>query len=339
MELSCPLPHENTEKVLLSMGGGGRHMARLLEDVFFKHFDNAHARHRHDASVFSTGGKPMAMTCDGHVVRPLFFPGGNIGSLAIHGTVNDLACGGARPQYFSVGFILEEGLPLAQLEQACISMRAAADEVGALLVTGDTKVVERGRCDGMYITVTGVGEVMASTPIEPASINENDVIVVSGDIGRHGIAVMASREGLSFETELLSDSAAIWPAVKALIDAKLKIHCIRDLTRGGLGAALHEMATTSERHFHIEEATIPVEPAVAGACEILGLEPLFVACEGRFAVVLPEDSKDDALRILGPEARCIGRVSGQGGKVTLRAALGTTRTMLLPSGEQLPRIC
>lgn len=340
MQLTCPIPKDQTDqKVLLSMGGGGRHMQQLLENVFFKHFDNPVAKRRHDSAVFDTPGQKLAMTTDGHVVRPMFFPGGNIGSLAIHGTVNDLACSGARPRYLSVGFILEEGLPISELHEVCASMRRAADEVGALLVTGDTKVVERGKGDGIFITVTGMGPVIAKPPIEPARIAERDVVIVSGDIGRHGIAVMAKREGLSFETELLSDSAPIWPTVEKLIEADIDLHCLRDLTRGGMGAALIEIATTRGLTIEIHEPEIPVDPAVSGACEILGLDPIFVACEGRFAAVIPAAQKDVALEIMGSQAHCIGEVKSGGAGLIARGALGNRRTVVLPSGEQLPRIC
>ncbi|MDJ0836177.1 MAG: hydrogenase expression/formation protein HypE [Acidobacteriota bacterium] len=340
MQLTCPLPNETLqEKVLLSMGGGGRHMARLLSDVFFKHFDNEHAQRRHDSAVFRAPGKKVAFTCDGHVVRPMFFPGGNIGSLCIHGTVNDLACAGARPRYLSAGFILEEGLSIDELDRVCASMRRAADEVGAQIVTGDTKVVERGKGDGIFITVTGLGDVIAPKPVGPERIREEDVILVSGDIGRHGIAIMAKREGLSFETELKSDSAAVWPTVEALIRGGIDLHCLRDLTRGGLGAALIELAQTRNLTFEVEESAIPVDPAVAGACEILGLEPLFVACEGRFAAIVSKEQQEEALEIMGPDASCIGSIVAGEGCLIAKGALGNKRTVILPSGEQLPRIC
>jgi hydrogenase expression/formation protein HypE len=270
----------------------------------------------------------------------LFFPGGDIGTLAVNGTVNDLAMCGARPLYLSAGFILEEGLPVETLKRVVESMRDAAEAAGVEIVTGDTKVVDKGRCDGMYINTAGVGVVEHTLDIAPSSLQAGDAVILSGDIGRHGMAVMAVREGLGFESEIVSDCAPLSLPVLALIDAGIEIHCLRDLTRGGLATTLVEIALAARVRIHIEETCIPVCENVRGACEILGLDPLYVANEGRFIAIVPQEDVRRTVDIMGSAARCIGSVAeSQRGVLTLKSAIGATRILEMLSGEQLPRIC
>ena len=344
--LNCPLPAGSPESIQLGHGGGGRLTQQLIDRIFVPAFSNAALSAAHDGAALELGDRRLAFSTDSHVVRPYIFPGGDIGSLAIHGTANDLAMCGARPLWMSAGFILEEGLPVKVLEQLVDSMRRAAAEIGISVVTGDTKVVERGKGDGIYINTAGIGEVLAEKTISPAGLREGDVILLSGDIGRHGMAIMAKREGLEFETTIESDSAHLWPAVEALLEAGLDLHCLRDLTRGGLGAAVLEIAASAKKGLTLDEAAIAVDDAVRGACELLGLEPLHVANEGRFIVILPEHQADQGLEILrntapgGGTAAVVGRVSdSHAGDVRLKSLIGVERILDRPSGEQLPRIC
>jgi hydrogenase expression/formation protein HypE len=320
-------------------------MHRLLEEVFLEAFHNDILDQCHDAAVIPVPARRLAFTTDSYVIQPLIFPGGDIGSLAVHGTVNDLAMGGARPMYLSAGFILEEGLEVALLRQIVRSMRAAADEAGVTIVTGDTKVVEQGKGDGIFINTAGIGIVEHNLPIGPASVCEGDAILLSGDVGRHGIAIMASREGLEFETSLESDSASVVPAVLALLDAGIEVHCLRDLTRGGLASAVNEIGQTSRHNIELVETHIPVRTDVQGACEMLGFDPLYVANEGRFIAIVPPSASKDALAIMDKcagdtHAAFIGRVGESGtGRVTLQSSIGADRLLDMLSGEQLPRIC
>ena len=344
-EFACPLPADMGDTVQLSHGGGGVMMHRLLERVVFPALGDDSGRAHHDGAVVDAGGARLAFTTDTYVVRPRFFPGGDIGSLAVHGAVNDLAMCGARPKWLSVGLILEEGLPMDELRRILDSLRRAADEAGVTVVTGDTKVVDRGKGDGLYLNTAAIGVVEHSLDIGPASLRDGDVILLSGDIGRHGIAVMAAREGLAFETTIQSDSAPLHEPVLAMLDAGLPVHCLRDLTRGGLAAALKELMRDSGLTARIREADIPVEPQVRGACEMLGLDPLQVANEGRMIVFLPAEMAEKALAVLRrfPETQNavkIGTVSAeQKGRVVLESVIGTRRVVEMPPGEQLPRIC
>jgi hydrogenase expression/formation protein HypE len=287
----------------------------------------------------------MAFTTDSYVVRPLFFPGGDIGSLAVNGTVNDLAMCGARPLYLSAGFILEEGLPMETLWRVTQSMRRAAAEAGVEIVTGDTKVVDQGKGDGIFINTAGVGVIERDLSISPASVRPGDAILLSGDIGRHGIAIMAAREGLSFESEITSDCAPLAGLVGALIEAGIEVHCMRDLTRGGLASALVEIAEAARVKINIDEIAIPVREDVRGACEILGFDPLYLANEGRcIAFVAPTDA-ERALAIMnslpsGNGASIVGEVADvPSAVVTLKSRIGATRIVDMFAGEQLPRIC
>jgi hydrogenase expression/formation protein HypE len=279
------------------------------------------------------------------VVKPLFFPGGDIGKLAIHGTVNDLAMCGARPLWLSAGFILEEGLPREILERVAQSMSEACRAAGVELVTGDTKVVDRGMADGLFVNTSGIGLVESPTRISPRAVRPGDAILVNGDIGRHGMAVMSAREGLSFESPIESDTAPLAAPVLDLLAAGVEVHCLRDATRGGLAGVLIEIAQAAKRSLLIQESSIPVTEAVRGACELFGLEPLYVANEGRFAAFVPEKDAEKALAILRRHASCsdsrlIGRVlDDERGLVTLKSPIGVGRLLDMLSGEQLPRIC
>ena len=342
---SCPLPISQYPQVMLAHGGGGKLMHQLIEQVFVPAFRNDLLGTRHDGAVFEIQGARLAMTTDSYVVRPLVFPGGDIGTLAINGTVNDLAMCGARPLYLSAGFILEEGLPMELLWRIVQSMRRAAEIAGIQLVTGDTKVVDKGKGDGIFINTAGVGVIEHSLTIAPGQIRTGDRILLNGDLGRHGIAIMAMREGLSFESEIESDCASLAKLVLHLIREGIEIHCLRDLTRGGLASALVEIAETATRQLHIQERDIPVREDVRGACEILGLDPLYLANEGRFLAMIPDRDSARALEIMrdypGGETAClIGEVGEAASpRVLMKSAIGATRIVDMFSGEQLPRIC
>jgi len=344
-EFHCPVPIEEYPHVLLAHGGGGALTHRLIENLFLPGFNNPSLAARHDGAVLDWGPRKLAFTTDSYVVRPLFFPGGDIGTLAVNGTVNDLAMCGARPLYLSAGFILEEGFPMASLRRVVESMSRAAAAAGVQIVTGDTKVVDRGKGDGVYINTAGIGIVQADRAIAPAGVRPGDAILLSGDIGRHGIAIMAVREGLAFETTIESDCAPLAGLVLALLDAGIEIHCLRDLTRGGLASALVEIAEASRLHLGLREAEVPVCDDVQGACEILGFDPMYVANEGRFVAFVPERDAGRALDVmradpLGAAASRIGTVTGDPpGLVTMKSRIGAGRIIDMLSGEQLPRIC
>jgi hydrogenase expression/formation protein HypE len=342
---ACPIPIAQYPHVLMAHGGGGKLMHQLISDLFVAAFRNPLLEAQHDSSVFEPGGSRLAFTTDSYVVRPLFFPGGDVGSLAVHGTVNDLAMSGARPLYLSAGFILEEGLPMETLWKIVSSMRQAALNAGVQIITGDTKVVDKGKGDGVFINTAGIGVVEHSLTIAPRSVQPGDAILVSGDVGRHGMAIMAVREGLEFESAIESDSAPVAGAVLELIRAGIEIHCLRDLTRGGLTSVLNEISEGAGLTIAVEEKRIPVREDVRAACEVLGLDPFQVACEGRFAIFLPEREAERALALLRANAVSAGacRIGGvtdqRAFKVLLRSAIGVQRILDLPSGEQLPRIC
>lgn len=343
--LQCPVPRMDHEQVLMAHGGGGRLMQQLLEQVFYRAFDNPLLAERHDGAVLEVGGERLAFTTDSYVVRPLFFPGGDIGSLAVNGTVNDLAMCGAVPRWLSAGFILEEGLPVETLRRVVTSMQSAAAAAGVQLVTGDTKVVDRGKGDGVYINTAGIGVIPAGVKIGPGEVRPGDAVVVSGDLGRHGMAIMSVREGLEFEAAIESDCGPLTGLTEALRAAGVRVRCLRDLTRGGLGAALNEIAGAAGVHVRVDEALIPVSEVVRSACEILGLDPLYVANEGRMVAFVEAADADRAVGLLQsrPEGRGAARVgtveAGPAGRVTLRSVVGVDRVLDLLSGEQLPRIC
>lgn len=342
---SCPLPWSDHPNVLLAHGGGGRLMNQLIENLFLTAFRNPLLDQRHDGAVIEVGGQRLAFTTDSYVVRPLFFPGGDIGSLAVNGTVNDLAMCGARPRWLSAAFIIEEGLPMETLARVVQSMQQAATAAGVQLITGDTKVVDKGKGDELFINTAGLGVIEHHVVVAPDRVVPGDVVLLSGDLGRHGMAVMSVREGLQFESTIESDCAPLAEPVLALLDAGVEVHCLRDLTRGGLASALNEIATAARVQVDIDDDAIPVRDDVRGACEILGLDPLYVANEGRFiAFISPRDLRR-ALDILhahplGVDAKFIGTVGlGTAGLVTLKNRLGVARVLDLLSGEQLPRIC
>lgn len=329
----------------MTHGSGGRAMAQLIEELFAKHFDNEWLAQGNDQAMFDAPPGRMVMSVDGHVVSPLFFPGGDIGSLSVHGTINDVAMSGAKPLYLSAGFILEEGFPLGDLERIVMSMADAAREAGVPVVTGDTKVVERGKGDGVFITTTGIGVVPDGLNISGANARPGDVILVSGYIGDHGVAIMSSRENLAFETDIISDSAALHGLVAEMVTAVPEIHTLRDPTRGGLAATLNEVAYQSEVGMTLNEEAIPIRGAVDAACELLGLDPLYVANEGKLVAICPADKAQELLAVmqahpLGAEAAIIGEVvEDDMGFVTMETGFGGTRIVDWLAGEQLPRIC
>lgn len=338
--LACPVPITDYPNVLLGHGSGGRLMHNLLENMIVPSFSNQALEARGDGATLWLGGTRLAFTTDSYVVQPLFFPGGDIGTLAVNGTVNDLAMCGAKPLYLSAGFILEEGLPMETLWQVVQSMQAAARAAGVCIVTGDTKVVDRGKGDGIFINTAGVGVIQHDVALGPSSVCTGDVILLNGDIGRHGMAIMAAREGLQFESAIESDCAPLAAPVMALLDAGVRVRCLRDLTRGGLATSLVEIATTAKLHIHVRENDIPVREDVRGACEILGLDPMYVANEGRFVAFVAPQDVPQALDLLGDGTVAIGVVrDDRPGLVTLESAIGASRIVDMLSGEQLPRIC
>lgn len=344
-QMSCPLPLKDHPRILLGHGSGGALTHELIDKVFAPAFNNPLLRQSHDGAVASLPGKRIAVTTDSYVVQPLFFPGGDIGTLAVYGSVNDLAMCGARPLYLTAAFILEEGFEVAALCRIVDSMKRAAQECGVSIITGDTKVVDKGKGDGVFINTTGIGVIEHELSIAPSSICEGDAVILSGDIGRHGIAIMAAREGLTFETDITSDAASLNGCVQELIKGGLKVHCSRDLTRGGLATALVELAETSGFRIHINESEVKVSSQVRGACEILGLDPLFVANEGRCICFVPESEAEAVLDVFrhypdGEHARVIGRVQKEKDRrVILENPIGTSRVLDMLPGQLLPRIC
>ena len=344
LRLQCPLPVKNAT-VQLAHGGGGRLMQDLIRDIFVRSFSNPLLAPMHDGATWPAPAGTLAFTTDSYVVKPLFFPGGDIGSLAVHGTVNDLAMCGATPLWLSAGFILEEGLAMETLQRIVDSMAQAARDSGVSIVTGDTKVVDKGKGDGLFINTAGIGVVPSGVVVAPQQILPGDAILVSGDVGSHGVAVLSVRENLSFSADIVSDSAPLHRVVADLIADGIEIHCLRDLTRGGLASALNEIASAAGVKLSIDERAIPIRGAVQGACELLGLDPLYVANEGRFVAFVPEAQADRAVAVMrahvvAAEAIRIGEVGGRESPlVVLKTVLGTHRILDLLSGEQLPRIC
>ncbi len=348
---SCPLPKYEYDRILLGHGSGGGLTADLIQRLFLPGFSNATLNALEDQATLTlerdaTGTSPrIAFTTDSFVVRPLFFPGGDIGKLAVHGTVNDLAVGGAKPLFLSAAFILEEGLPLEDLQRIVASMRQACDEAGVALVTGDTKVVDRGKGDQVFITTSGIGIVPQGRSLSIRTARPGDVIIVSGTLGDHGIAIMSLREGIEFETVLESDTAPLTDLVRVMLDACPSIRCMRDPTRGGLSSALNELAAASNVGVELNESAIPLKAEVRGACEMLGLDPLYVANEGKLIAVVPPDHAPrvlDAMRAhpLGCNAAVVGHVvEDHKGMVILKSLVGGARVVTMLAGEQLPRIC
>ncbi len=344
--LSCPRPLDRHDTIQMAHGGGGRMMQRLIDGVFVSAFAGTETRAAlHDSTVLDPGGARVAFTTDTFVVNPLFFPGGDIGKLAVCGTVNDLAMSGAEPKWLSAAVVLEEGLPVASLEEIVRSMQRTAEEAGVRIVTGDTKVVDRGKGDGIFINTSGIGLVPEGIDIRPERVQSGDAVVVSGDLGRHGIAIMSVREGLEFEGALESDCDCLGDLVAAMRAVGPELHCLRDLTRGGLAAALNEIAGAAQVGVELDEASVPVAAQVAGACEMLGLDPFYVANEGRLVAIVSSEAAESLVEIMrshpgAPQPAIIGRVCGEhAGCVELHGQLGGRRILDLLSGEQMPRIC
>jgi hydrogenase expression/formation protein HypE len=342
---TCPVPIPTRDRILLGHGSGGKLSAELLSKVFLPALGNPLLDRLEDQAVVSLRDSRLAISTDSFVVKPLFFRGGNIGSLAVHGTINDLAMGGAVPLYLTAAFILEEGLPIDTLQRVVNSMHDAAADAGVQIVTGDTKVVEKGSADGMFINTTGIGLVREGITLSASQARPGDCVIVSGTLGDHGIAILAEREGLKFETEIRSDSAALHTLVAQLFHATDEVRCLRDPTRGGLSSTLNEIAASSKVGIELEETSIPVHEEVRGACEMLGLDPLYVANEGKLVAIVAPEAAQKALQALqshplGKDARIIGRVIADHPRmVVMRTPFGTTRIVDMLAGDQLPRIC
>jgi hydrogenase expression/formation protein HypE len=344
-ELSCPVPLRAKDTVLLGHGSGGKLSAELIRDIFLPALANPVLSRLDDQAIVNINGQRLAFTTDSFVVKPLFFPGGDIGSLAIHGTINDLAMGGAQPLFLSAAFIIEEGFPIDQLRRIVASMAQAASAAGVQVVTGDTKVVERGKGDGVFINTTGIGVVAPDVELSANYARAGDKVLLSGSIGEHGIAILAQREGIEFETTIESDSASLHTLVRSMLQTGTGIRCIRDPTRGGLSSALNEIAAQSHVGIELDERAIPLREEVASACELLGLDPLYVANEGKLIAIVAPESVDVVLQAmrqhsLGGQAQIIGTVRAvTPSLVTMRTSLGTTRIVDMLAGDQLPRIC
>jgi hydrogenase expression/formation protein HypE len=344
---TCPLPQSRYDRILLGHGSGGSLSADLIRNIFLPGFGNDVLSRLEDQATLSIGSanQRIAFTTDSFVVKPLFFPGGDIGTLAVHGTVNDLAVGGAKPLFLSAAFILEEGLAMTDLQRIVESMRRAADDAGVALVTGDTKVVDRGKGDQIFITTSGIGIVPPNRNLSIRNAKPGDKIIVSGTIGDHGIAIMSVREGIEFETVLESDSASLADLTDKMLAAVPSIRCMRDPTRGGVSSALNELANASNAGIRIDEAAVPYRPEVRAACEMLGLDSLYVANEGKLLAVVPNEDEMRLLSVmrahpLGKNAAVIGEVVNEhAGMVILKSLVGGERVVTMLSGEQLPRIC
>ncbi len=341
----CPVPLTHNEQIVMGHGSGGKMSHDLIRKTFLAAFDNSILRTGDDAAPIEVEATRLAISTDSHVVTPLFFPGGDIGKLAVCGTVNDVAMLGARPLYLTVGFILEEGLPIETLRRVVESMSAAAKEAGVQIVAGDTKVVERGKADGLYINTTGIGEVLPNVNIGGAQAKPGDVVILSGSIGDHGIAVLGARGELGFTSDIQSDVAPLNHLILAMLEADKNIHVLRDPTRGGLATTLNEIAAQSKVAIQLNEQTIPVKSAVNAACEMLGFDPLYVANEGKLIAIVPPESAEKILKAMratkyGEEAVAIGEVKEDTrGRVLMKTAIGTTRVVDMLAGEMLPRIC
>ncbi len=344
--LTCATPHATHDRVVLGHGSGGKLSAQLFREHFLPHFDNPILRQQGDAAVFRVSAGALAMSTDTFVVQPLEFPGGNIGTLAVHGTINDLAMMGARPLYLTTGFVIEEGLAFDVLDRVIVAMAEAARAAGVAIVAGDTKVVERGKGDGLFINTAGVGVLDDAFMPSADRAEADDVILVSGPLGRHGMAIMSAREQIGFDSTITSDTASLWPLVDAVRRATNgQVHVLRDPTRGGAASSLNEIATTSNVGMLLDEAAIPVPPDVQAACEFLGLDPLYVANEGVLIAIVPAAQESAALTAMralpeGMHACRIGKVvSAHAGLVAMRTHVGGTRVVDMLPGDQLPRIC
>ncbi len=344
--VQCPIPINEYPHITLAHGGGGRLMQMLIEKMFVPSFANPALESLHDGAIIETHGARLAFTTDSYVIHPIFFPGGDIGSLAVHGTVNDLAMCGAQPLALSSALILEEGLPMHDLWRIVQSMQNAAQKVGVPIVTGDTKVVDRGKGDGVFINTAGIGMIPAHIRVAPQRAQPGDLVLLSGAIAVHGIAIMSVREGLDFETQLQSDSAPLHDIVARVLEvAGEHVHVLRDPTRGGVASTLNEIAASAKVGIRLQETQIPIDDAVRGACEILGFDPLYVANEGKFLAIVAREVAEQVLATmqahpLGKQSAIIGEVvADHPGKVYLKSRIGGMRVVDMLSGEQLPRIC
>ncbi len=344
INLSCPVPITNYDKITLAHGGGGSLSNQLIEKMFLKELGNTYLNEGHDGAIFSLPGK-LAVSTDSFVVNPIFFPGGNIGHLAVHGTINDVVCCGAIPKFLSLALILEEGFSMEELWLIIQTIGKAAREAGVQIITGDTKVVDKGKGDKIFINTTGIGTIPEGINISPSNCLPGDLILINGNIADHGVAIMSSREGLEFETSIQSDTAALNDLVESIFNVTKEIHVLRDPTRGGLASSLNEIAKSSGTGIEIREKSIPILEEVKGACEILGLDPLYIANEGKILVFVPEKHGDVVLEAMrahprGKESAIIGQVDTQSpGIVRMKTGIGSTRIVDMTSGEQLPRIC
>ncbi|NWF80461.1 MAG: hydrogenase expression/formation protein HypE [Chloroflexi bacterium] len=342
---TCPAPLRDYPAIVMGHGGGGKLSADLVRHLFLPAFRNAALEQLGDAAVVEAGGARLALSTDAFVVRPLFFPGGNIGDLAVNGTVNDLAMSGARPLYLTASFIVEEGMPLDQLGAIATTMGAAAQRAGVALVTGDTKVVDRGHGDGVFISTTGVGLVPSGVQIGPERARPGDVVIVSGEIGVHGVAILSVREGLEFGAPIESDTAPLHELVAVLLEHGCAIHALRDPTRGGVASTLNEIAAASQVGIRLDERALPVPALVRAACEILGMDPIYVANEGKLVAIVAREDAERTLELLraqplGARAAIIGDITAEHpGVVVARTGIGGTRVVDMQVGEQLPRIC
>ncbi len=343
--LSCPLPIMEHDTIQLAHGAGGKLSAQLIAKLFLPRFGNQTLDKLEDQATLSISGDQLAFTTDSFVVEPIFFPGGDIGDLAINGTVNDICMSGARPLYLSVAFILEEGLAMEALHRVLISMENAARAADVDIVTGDTKVVNRGKCDQLFINTTGIGIIPEDVSISATNLKTGDKIIISGTVADHGMAVMTTREGLSFESRVKSDTAALNGIVDSMLEVSPEIHAMRDPTRGGLATTLNEFAIASQVGIRLIEKAVPVRPEVRGACEILGIDPLYVANEGKLVTAVPGAVADEMLKKMkshpqGKDAAIIGEVTTENpGLVVMRTGLGANRIVDMPVGDLLPRIC
>lgn len=341
----CPMPLRSYPNIIMGHGGGGKLSSELVEHLFLPAFRNDKLEDLGDAAVFDLSGSRLAMSTDSFVVQPIFFPGGNIGDLAINGTVNDISMSGAKPLYLSVGFIIEEGMAMSDLGRIVDSMAAAAAKAGVSLITGDTKVVDKGHGDGVYINTSGIGLIPAGLAIGPNRARPGDLVIVSGTIGDHGMAIMSVREGLEFDSPIVSDTAALNGLIAEMLHVCPEIHVLRDPTRGGVASSLNEIAQRSGVGIVLDDQKIPVNQAVHSACELLGMDPIYVANEGKLLAILPPEKADAVVAVmraheLGRETAVIGQVVAQHpGMLVARTGLGGTRVVSMQIGEQLPRIC
>jgi len=345
---TCPIPLKNYPTIVMGHGAGGKMMNDLIQHLFASEFHNDLLAQLGDSTAIefsAESGQRLAFSTDSFVVSPLFFPGGDIGELAVNGTVNDLAMSGAKPLFLSAGFILEEGLKMETLGRISASMANACQQARVQIATGDTKVVEKGHGDGVYINTTGIGLIPAGVDIGPTNAKPGDAILLSGTLGDHGIAIMSVREGLQFESQIKSDTAPLNGLVEEMLNTSKDIHCLRDATRGGLSAVLNELAVASKVGVEFEEAKVPVNPAVSAACEMLGLDPFYIANEGKLVAFAPEAQAEEILAVMqkhnyGKDAAIIGHVTEEHpGMVVAKTIIGSSRVVDLPAGELLPRIC